>query len=1177
MKINLKFVSLLIILFFVSISLVSAASDDNQMMQINDNNEIQHTDISADKLSADTGTFSELQQLIWRSKDGDNITLDKDYSYDSAFTRTDLQIPRSSLTIDGQGHTLDGKGASRIFYVTDSASNLVVKNIVFKDGKKDTAGGIFSVGSNTQIIGCTFTNNVATTGNVGGAILLKNGGTITDSVFNGNTAPGSGGAIRLEGDNYIVSGCTFENNKATQSLGGAISALGNKITITGNTFTSNTAGRDGGALDIEGGINGDDGLPGYNNVITNNKFTGNTAIYGGGLSANGGDLTIANNEFSKNHATELGGGIRIVGVSTTTGTIKNNTFNGDYADLSGGAIFSNGDSLTISDNKITGTKSTNSNGGGGAITIHGSKNSVLNNDFKDTNAVGSGGAVFFEGDNGKINNNNFTNAHSGATAGAVYVTGSSATVNNNKFESNTADNLAGAVQLKSDNANLNNNQFNANTAKTSGGAAYIEGTGITASKNTFTNNKGESNSVGGAIRWNGNKATVTENTFEGNSATNTGYAVYGEGDNSKITKNTFINSEEGDKTLDWRGNNNDISDNIYGNSKETALTMTDLTIYYGGSGKLVITLTDKTSKALAKKDILLTFNDTTTQLSTDANGKAEYEIKDLTLGTYKATAKFAGDADYDASQATSTVTVKSTIEAKDLTAEVGNVKYNATFFDSNGKPLAKGEYVSFTVEGDVYRVQVGADGVATATFDKRIGEYSIRSTNIVTGETVKKKLKITEASPNLNVKTKDITEGENAIFDITTDAKATGDVTLTINKKDYKETLVNGKAKITVSNLTAGTYPFTVKYAGNDNYSAQSVTGTLNVKSDSVIITAPDVSKYYGGSERLTVKLSDKSGAPLADKEVYIYINGEEYKRKTSPQGETSLGINLPPKNYTATIVFKGDADYKATNTTVNVEIKTTIFGEDITKIERAPKPYSATCLDATGKALAKGIPIIFNINGVFYTRQTKENGVVNLNLNIEKGTYVITTTNTATGESSANTITIKSRFANASDVTKFYRNDTQYYITVLDDNGNPVKAGESVTFNINGVFYTRQTNENGIAKMNINLQPGDYVITAMYKDCMASNKIKVLPVLSAEDLNKKYGEQTPFVANLVDGQGKAFAKQNVTFNINGVFYNRITDDAGNAKLNINLMAGEYIITSTYNGASIANKVTIRA
>ena len=804
MKMNYKFISLLLILFFVSLSLVSAANDDNQTLQMNDNSEIQGIEIDADKLSADTGTFTELQNTIWRSKDGDTITLDKDYSYNSDFSRTDLQVPRSSLTIDGQGHTLDGKGASRIFYVTDSASNLIVKNINFVNGKKDTAGAIFSQGSNTQVINCTFSNNVATTGNVGGAILLKNGGSIKDSTFNGNTATKSGGAIRLEGDNYVVSGCTFNNNKATSALGGAISALGNKNTITGNTFTSNTAGRDGGAVDVEGDIKNDEGIPGYNNVITNNKFTGNTADYGGAISANGGDLTISNNEFSKNHATKLGGGIGIVGVSGTTGTISNNIFNGDYADLSGGAIFSNGNSLTISDNKFTGTKSTSSDGSGGAITIHGSKNNILNNAFKDNNAKGSGGAVFFEGANGKVNNNNFTNAHSGATAGALYLTGASATVNNNKFESNSADSLAGALQFKSDNGNLKNNIFNENTAKASGGAAYIEGTGITANKNTFTNNKGGSNSVGGAIRWGGNQATVTENTFEGNSATNTGYAVYGEGDNSQITSNIFIGSQERDKSLDWRGNNNKVSDNIYGNSRETKLTMSDITIYYGGNGKLVITLTDKTSKALAKKDILLSFNGADTKLSTDGNGKAEYSIKDLNINTYKATAKFEGDNNYDASQATATVTVKSTIESKDLTGEVGNVKYNATFLDSNGKALAKGEYVSFSVENNTYRVQVETNGVATATIDKGIGDYTITSTNIVTGETATNKLKITKANPNLKIIAKDIEEGADAVFDITANAQATGNVTLNINKVDYQAPLEKGKAKITVYNLTGG-------------------------------------------------------------------------------------------------------------------------------------------------------------------------------------------------------------------------------------------------------------------------------------------------------------------------------------------------------------------------------------
>ena len=125
--------------------------------------------------------------------------------------------------------------------------------------------------------------------------------------------------------------------------------------------------------------------------------------------------------------------------------------------------------------------------------------------------------------------------------------------------------------------------------------------------------------------------------------------------------------------------------------------------------------------------------------------------------------------------------------------------------------------------------------------------------------------------------------------------------------------------------------------------------------------------------------------------------------------------------------------------------------------------------------------------------------------------------------------------------------------------------------------MYTRTTNASGIAKLNINLAPGDYIITAEYKGSKVSNNIKVLPTLTAEDITMKYRDGTKFVATLVDGQGKPYAGQSVQFNINGVMYNRVTDASGQAKLNINLMAGQYIITSSYGGANIANTITINA
>ena len=41
------------------------------------------------------------------------------------------------------------------------------------------------------------------------------------------------------------------------------------------------------------------------------------------------------------------------------------------------------------------------------------------------------------------------------------------------------------------------------------------------------------------------------------------------------------------------------------------------------------------------------------------------------------------------------------------------------------------------------------------------------------------------------------------------------------------------------------------------------------------------------------------------------------------------------------------------------------------------------------------------------------------------------------------------------------------------------------------------------------------------------------------------------------------------------MLYNRTTDSYGIARLNINLQKGEYIITSSYNGQSISNTVTV--
>ena len=340
-------------------------------------------------------------------------------------------------------------------------------------------------------------------------------------------------------------------------------------------------------------------------------------------------------------------------------------------------------------------------------------------------------------------------------------------------------------------------------------------------------------------------------------------------------------------------------------------------------------------------------------------------------------------------------------------------------------------------------------------------------------------------------------------------------------------------------------------------------------ESSVVFITAPEVVKYYGGSERFNVFV-ESNHTPLSNENVAITINGVTYNRVTDENGTASLALNLIAGDYPVKI------SYKDKYADANVGVLASLNGTDISKMYKNATQYYATFRDSEGNYLANGTNVTFNINGVFYSRQVTGNkGLAKLNINLNPGEYVITAYNPENGERTSNTVTVISRLVENENLVKYYKNDSQYVVRVLGDNAKPVGAGQSVKFNINGVYYNRVTNSSGYAKLNINLGPGDYIITAEHKDSVVSNSIKVNQILFAKDLNKLYKSAGAFNVTLLDGQGKLYANKNVTFNINGVYYNRTTDSNGVAKLNINLRPNKYIITSMYNGLSISNRIEV--
>ena len=161
--------------------------------------------------------------------------------------------------------------------------------------------------------------------------------------------------------------------------------------------------------------------------------------------------------------------------------------------------------------------------------------------------------------------------------------------------------------------------------------------------------------------------------------------------------------------------------------------------------------------------------------------------------------------------------------------------------------------------------------------------------------------------------------------------------------------------------------------------------------------------------------------------------------------------------------------------------------------------------------------------------------------------------------------------FPGAKDLVKIYKNDTQFVVDARK------LSCDNITFKVNGVSYVRDVNESGFAKLNINLKPGIYTIESFTHNYQFNKTITVLPTIIADNLVKYYKNDSQFYVKLVDFNNDSVASQNVTFNINGVFYTRQTNDDGIACLNINLNPGEYIITviDPLTGLQMSYNITV--
>ena len=557
------------------------------------------------------------------------------------------------------------------------------------------------------------------------------------------------------------------------------------------------------------------------------------------------------------------------------------------------------------------------------------------------------------------------------------------------------------------------------------------------------------------------------------------------------------------------------------------------------------------------------------------DGKAVKTIADLKANNYTVTVKYDGDNNYNANQNTTKFTVSKISDYNMNITVPGDVKVGEDAVIIVNVPKDASGNVTVSVGKDVYNAVISNGSAKVVVSGLGAGVYNVSATfaddkyaqNKANATVVVSKV----TDYNMNVSVPEFKEGVNSTISVDLPKDATGTVTVEIDGKKYTANVTNGTAKVNIPALSAGNHNITTTYSGDAKYDSMTKKGNITVIPN-VNLDVNDVVMFYHDGTRLVAKLTDSQGKPIVNATIYFNINGVDYAKSTDDNGTASMGLNLDSNVYAVTVTYNGSDIYSKISKNVTVTINPSIIAKDLVKMYQNDTKFYAKFIGSDGKALVN-TTVRFNIHGVFYNRTTNDDGIAELGIMLRPGNYILTAYNHVTGEEQGFNITVKSLIVQ-NDLTKYYLNASKFEATIYDKNGS-LAVNKTVTFNIHGVFYTRSTDDKGVVSLGISLRPGEYIITTIYEGLAVGNNITVLPTLVTSDLNMTHEDGSNFTAQTLDGQGKPLANQNVTFNINGVFYNKVTDENGVASLAMRLMSGKYIITSYWNDFQTGNTIII--
>ena len=496
------------------------------------------------------------------------------------------------------------------------------------------------------------------------------------------------------------------------------------------------------------------------------------------------------------------------------------------------------------------------------------------------------------------------------------------------------------------------------------------------------------------------------------------------------------------------------------------------------------------------------------------------------------------------------------------------VTITATVVDEDGNPVNKG-HVTFTIEGIDYAIDVnngiasmkysfeGESKYVSATFDGEGYSSSFDEGIVDFSKTdVIMDLKISQAM-------------NNATLDITCLNKISEDLIVYINDKQIKPVrLVDGKAKIDLTNLQNGVYNINITLPASSIYECDAIIDSFAVDVSKTQIFASDLTFGERDVKILNVTLVDEAKKPLSNRLINVDVAGYSFAGFSDENGVLRLPLLLDVGKYDCQITFDGDNSHFKSDASIKIEI------------EKFTKNSSQIIIDVGEVSIGEDVDVDIYVPGAtgeviaIYDGEKieltlDEDGCTGIIISeIGAGTHILDVF--YAGDDNY-------EMANATEIIEVLKLSSKINLAISEP-----RIGVATTINVevpgasgeilvvvDGVDYIRQLFDSKATLTVDSLAVGNHDVVVVYYgddiyDSTYANMIVEGTAVSSEFKQLTVSGSGTVSAVLVDENQKPIANANIKYTINGKAFS--TKTSNNGAVSIEVSSNSDVVI-TYDGS----------